>query len=212
MGPVSRRGRPPHPDILTPAEWEVLELVRHGFSNRGIARARNTSLDAVKFHVANLLLKLDAPDRAALRAYGGVRADSALAKRRKSMPEGLKLGRIAQVSRHVSDIKKAESWYKDVLGLPHLFTFGNLAFFDCGGTRLYLSTPENGHELHDESVLYFAVDDIQGAFETLKSRGAKFQGAPHMIHKHENGMEEWMAFFEDPDGGLLAIAAQVGGA
>jgi catechol 2,3-dioxygenase-like lactoylglutathione lyase family enzyme/DNA-binding CsgD family transcriptional regulator len=209
MGPVSRRGRPPHPDILTPAEWEVLNLVRHGLGNRMIARLRNTSLDAVKFHIANLLIKLDAPDRSALRAWRGAPFDSALATRRDSMPEGLQLGPIGQVSRNVSDIKQAEAWYKDVLGLQHMFTFGNLAFFDCGGTRLFLSTPEEGRSLHEESVLYFRVDDIQGAYETLKSRGAKFQGAPHMIFRHENGVEEWMAFFEDPDGSMLAIMAQV---
>jgi hypothetical protein len=29
-----------------------------------------------------------------------------------------------------------------------------------------------------------------------------------MIFRHDSGMEEWMAFFEDPDGGLLAIMAQ----
>jgi len=30
-----------------------------------------------------------------------------------------------------------------------------------------------------------------------------------MIHRHESGVEEWMAFFKDPDGNLLAIMAQV---
>lgn len=49
------------------------------------------------------------------------------------------LGPIGQVARSVSDIKAAEKWYRDVLGLRHLYTFGNLAFFDCGGLRLVLS-------------------------------------------------------------------------
>jgi DNA-binding CsgD family transcriptional regulator/catechol 2,3-dioxygenase-like lactoylglutathione lyase family enzyme len=208
MGPASRRGRPPHPDVLTPAEWEVLNMVRHGRSNRSIARARRTSLDAVKFHVANLLMKLDLPDRAALRAWCGAPAGSAVERRSMAMASQLQLGHLGQISRHVSDIKKAEEWYRDVLRLPHLFTFGNLAFFDCGGTRLFLSTPEEGHSLHEESVLYFQVPDIQEAYADLKGRGIEFQGAPHMIHKHADGTEEWMAFFKDPDGGLLAIMAQ----
>ncbi len=208
MGPVSRRGRPPHPDVLTPAEWEVLNLVRHGMGNRKIAHLRRTSLDATKFHIANLLIKLDAPDRAALRAWSGAPFDSAMATKEPLMPESQQLGPIGQISRHVSDIKKAEQWYRDVLGLPHLFTFGNLSFFDCNGTRLFLSTPENGQEMHEESVIYFQVQDINAAFAELKSRGVKFQGAPHSIHKHENGVEEWMAFFEDSDGGMLAIMAQ----
>jgi DNA-binding CsgD family transcriptional regulator/catechol 2,3-dioxygenase-like lactoylglutathione lyase family enzyme len=209
MGPVNRRGRPPHPDILTPAEWEVLDLVRHGRSNKSIARARKTSLDAVKFHVANLMLKLDAPDRASLRAWAGAPVGSATNARSANMSSmNLQLGYLGQVSRHVRDVEKAEDWYKNVLRLPHLFTFGNLAFFDCGGTRLFLSQPEEGHSVHEESVLYFQVPEIHGAFEELRSRGIEFQGAPHMVFKHPDGTEEWMAFFKDPDGGLLAIMAQ----
>ena len=39
--------------------------------------------------------------------------------------------------------------------------------------------------------------------------GVKFTHAPHMIHRHANGMEEWMAFFEDPDGRPLALMSQI---
>jgi hypothetical protein len=31
-----------------------------------------------------------------------------------------------------------------------------------------------------------------------------------MIHKHGSGVEEWMAFFDDPDGHPLALMSQVG--
>ena len=55
------------------------------------------------------------------------------------MTETLKLGVLAQISRTVRDIKESEAWYGKTLGLTHLYTFGTLAFFDCGGTRLYLS-------------------------------------------------------------------------
>jgi catechol 2,3-dioxygenase-like lactoylglutathione lyase family enzyme len=50
----------------------------------------------------------------------------------------MKFGPIAQNARTVRDIKQAEDWYKNTLGLPHLYTFGKLAFFDCDGTRLML--------------------------------------------------------------------------
>jgi len=30
-----------------------------------------------------------------------------------------------------------------------------------------------------------------------------------MIHRHDSDIEEWMAFFDDPDGRPLAIMAQV---
>lgn len=48
-------------------------------------------------------------------------------------------GTIGQIARTVSDITEAERWYRDVLGLRHLYTFGALAFFDCRGVRLMLS-------------------------------------------------------------------------
>jgi catechol 2,3-dioxygenase-like lactoylglutathione lyase family enzyme len=119
----------------------------------------------------------------------------------------LQLGVIGQISRPVSDISVAVRWYGEVLGLPHLYTFGDLAFFDCGGTRLFLSA--SGETAGEPSVLYFRVDDIQSAYDELQSRGVEFEGAPHLIHKHDDGVEEWMAFFPDPDGHPLAIMAQV---
>jgi predicted enzyme related to lactoylglutathione lyase len=93
-----------------------------------------------------------------------------------------------------------------VLGLKHLYTFGKLAFFDLGGVRLYLSA--EGSEPTPESTLYLRVDDIGAAYGELSARGVKFNGAPHMIHRHADGTEEWMAFFKDPEGRFLALMSQ----
>jgi catechol 2,3-dioxygenase-like lactoylglutathione lyase family enzyme len=116
------------------------------------------------------------------------------------------LGPIGQISRSVQDITQAEAWYKTVLGLPHLFTFGKLAFFDCGGVRLFLSQEAAPHA---ESILYLRVPDIQQSFAELKSRGVEFVDQPHMIHQHGDGTQEWMTFFKDPEGRLLALMSQV---
>ena len=124
------------------------------------------------------------------------------------MTEDLQLGAIGQISRSVSDIERSEAWYRDVLGLPHLYRFGRLSFFDCGGTRLFLEQGDG--PAADESVIYFRVADIAAAHQALLARGVAFTGAPHMIHRHDDGTEEWMAFFEDPDGRLLAIMSAVG--
>jgi catechol 2,3-dioxygenase-like lactoylglutathione lyase family enzyme len=107
----------------------------------------------------------------------------------------------------VSDIQKAERWYSDVLGLRHLYTFGNLAFFDCGGTRLFLS--QEGASAASESILYFRVDDIEAAHKSLAGKGVEFTNAPHLVHRHADGTEEWMAVFKDLEGRPLAIMAQV---
>ena len=200
---MTTKGRPPHDDLLTPAEWAVTELVRHGLTNRQIAARRRVSLDAVKFHVGNALGKLDMATRAELRRWDGVRRDSALAKKERTVEE-TKLGPIGQIARSVSDIAAAEAWYREVLGLPHLFTFGEMAFFDCGGTRLYLQQGE----AKPESILYFAVPDIHAAHGALAAKGAEFVSAPHMVHRHADGSEEWLAFFNDPDGRPLALMAR----
>jgi methylmalonyl-CoA/ethylmalonyl-CoA epimerase len=123
----------------------------------------------------------------------------------------VEIGPIGQIARGVKDFARAEAWYRDVLGLKHLYTFGTLAFFDCGGTRLMIEDRSivEVPDLHNDSVLYFRVPDITAAHEELRGRGVEFVGAPHLIHKHPDGTEEWMAFFKDPDGGLLALMSQV---
>ncbi len=116
------------------------------------------------------------------------------------------LGRLAQIARTVRDIKESEAWYGQTLGLRHLYTFGSFAFFDCGGTRLMLSAQEQPAA---ESILYLAVEDIRAAHGLLRSRGVQFGEAPHLIHRHGDGTEEWLAHFNDPEGRPLGILSQV---
>lgn len=201
----SGRGRPAHPDILTPAEWTAVDAARHGMSTGEIARRRGVSRDAVKQHLESARDKLGLDDRAGLRAWTGVRADSPLHGRDPDMTTPLQLGPIGQIARSVKDIAAAEAWYRDVLGLSHLYTFGNLAFFDCGGVRLFLEEGEGG----DAAVIYFRVPDIRAAHAQLEARGVHFDSAPHLIHRHADGMEEWMAFLHDNEGRVLALMSQV---
>lgn len=174
-------------------------------SNAEIAGRSGVSRDAVKFHLANVRGKLGLMNRAAVAGLAAIPSDSALAGQ-DLMTETITLGPIGQISRTVGSIDAAVAWYRDVLGLPHLYTFGDLAFFDCGGTRLYLQAREKPSA--EESVLYFQVPDIRAAHAQLAERGVVFSHPPHMIHRHADGTEEWMAFFTDPDGRPLAIIAQ----
>lgn len=204
---MARRGRPPFDDVLTPAEWRVVESVRHGLSNPQIARRLGVGVDAVKYHVANALGKLGLADRRALRHWGGVGRHSALHGRTRTMDmTQIRLGRIGQLARTVQDIGAAESFYRDTLGLKHLYTFGTLAFFDCDGVRLFLSQGDAGAS---ESILYFRVDDIHAAHAALMARGVAFLDAPHLVHRHADGVEEWMTFFHDNERRPLALMAQV---
>ncbi len=185
-------------------------MVRHGMTNRRIAALRRTTLDAVKFHLENIREKLGLPTRHAMRQWDGLPRH--LNHRRNPVPANsaatVALGHIGQVSHAVKDIEKAVAFFRDTLGLKHLYTFGQLAFFDCDGTRLFVDAlPEAQGMGH--SVLYFTVPDIHAATAALRAKGVAFQGEPHLIHRHEDGTEEWMSFFTDPEGNTLALIAQV---
>ena len=117
------------------------------------------------------------------------------------------LSRIHQISMRAHDVDRAVSFYRDALGLPFLFAAPpRLAFFDCAGVRLMLSTPEPGFD-HPGSVLYFAVDDIRAAHDALKSRGVAFRSEPHKIATLAD-REVWLADFEDTEGNSLALMAE----
>jgi DNA-binding CsgD family transcriptional regulator/catechol 2,3-dioxygenase-like lactoylglutathione lyase family enzyme len=203
MAKGSRRGRPPHDDVLTPAEWRTVHAVKHGMTSRQIAERRGISIDGVKYHVANAVAKLGVANRRELRQWHVTPKGSAL--KEAGMSTQIKLGPIAQIARSVRDIKQSQDWYGSVLGLPHLYTFGNLAFFDCGGVRLMLEESKGSSA---ESILYLRVADITAVHEILKARGVEFINAPHMIHRHADGTEEWLAMFKDPEGRPLGIMAQ----
>jgi DNA-binding CsgD family transcriptional regulator/catechol 2,3-dioxygenase-like lactoylglutathione lyase family enzyme len=204
-------GRPRYDDVLTPAEWKVAEQVRHGLANRRIAERMSVSLDAVKFHVGNALSKLGFSSREQLRLWDGVSKATALHQMRRTAMDS-QVGNdsymmLAQIARTTKRFAESHVWYRDVLGLPELYSFGNLAFFDLGGVRLMLTEEEGA--LASESILYLRVPDIHSAKDELESRGVKFINAPHLIHRHEDGTEEWMAAFEDNEGRPLQLMTQV---
>jgi DNA-binding CsgD family transcriptional regulator len=66
---MSRRGRPPHPDVLTPREWEVLALLREGLSDEAIAERLGVSIHGAKYHVREILSKLGVASRQEAAAW-----------------------------------------------------------------------------------------------------------------------------------------------
>ena len=60
---MRKRGRPRHPDILTPREWEVLALIRESLSNPEIAGRLGIGREGVKYHVSEILSKLGVASR-----------------------------------------------------------------------------------------------------------------------------------------------------
>jgi methylmalonyl-CoA/ethylmalonyl-CoA epimerase len=124
------------------------------------------------------------------------------------MPEFSGLSHIGQVALTVHDLDRATAFYREILGLPYLFSAPpGLAFFACAGTRLMLSQPEHAAGDRTGTMLYFAVDDIQAAHEALSGRGVTFQQQPHMIARLSD-REVWLAVFADTEGNTLALMSE----
>src|SRR5688500_7049180 len=69
LGMEVRRGRPPYPGVLTPAEERVLDLVRSGLTNAEIAVRLGLSISTVRYHLTNLHSKANSESREALRSW-----------------------------------------------------------------------------------------------------------------------------------------------
>ena len=118
------------------------------------------------------------------------------------------LGEIGQIAITISDLEKAVVFYRDILGLKHLFSAPpGLAFFAAGNVRLMLSRPEKSDSEKFSSAIYFKVAEIEQTHDVLATRGVKFEAAPHRVAKMPDH-ELWMAFFRDPDGNLLALMCE----
>ena len=122
----------------------------------------------------------------------------------------LGISKIGQIAIPAADLPRAEAFYKEVLGLPYLFTANAmLAFFDCGGTRLMLDTNlvKDGKAEHSP-ILYLLVADIRAAFARLEAHQTKLIHEPRLVAKMPDH-ELWMGFFEDSEGNTLALMAEV---
>jgi len=115
---------------------------------------------------------------------------------------------IGQISIIVHDLPRATAFYRDTLGLPLLFTAGNMAFFDCGGVRLMLG-PASSPELdHPSSILYFRVPDINAAHRRLTEMGVKIEAPPRLIAPMKT-YDLWMLAFRDPQGNIMELMSEV---
>ncbi|MGZ5083289.1 MAG: VOC family protein [Usitatibacter sp.] len=120
----------------------------------------------------------------------------------------LRLSTLRQVSMNARDLARASAFYRDVLGIAHLFDAPPaMSFFDCGGVRLLLGVPEKPDEAHAGSILYFDVADIDEAHAELAGRGVKFRDVPHLVARLP-GREVWLDFFEDTEGNVLALMCE----
>jgi methylmalonyl-CoA/ethylmalonyl-CoA epimerase len=118
------------------------------------------------------------------------------------------LDQITQISVNAHDVKRAEAFYRDKLGMKHLFTVPNMAFFDCGGIRLMVGIASSPDLDHPSSILYFKVKNIQEAHQTLSERGVQFATQPFMVAQMPT-YELWLAEFRDSEQNVLSLMAEV---
>jgi catechol 2,3-dioxygenase-like lactoylglutathione lyase family enzyme len=116
------------------------------------------------------------------------------------------LRQIGQVRVAVQDVDRAVAFYRDILGMPFIFQFPGMAFFDLDGIRLMLVDPRS-RDFGGESVIYYRVGDIGLAYAALRDRGVQFSDEPHIVHQDENH-RLWMAFFRDADRNVLALMSE----
>ncbi len=127
----------------------------------------------------------------------------------KNMTKNVGINSVGQIAIAISDIKKSVAFYQHILGLELLFEVpSGMAMFNCGGVRLMLTTQQGKAEDHRTSVIYYRVDNINEATETLKSNGAEFIQEPQLVAKMVDH-DLWIGFMRDPDENLVGIMAEL---
>ena len=115
---------------------------------------------------------------------------------------------IGQLHITVTDLDESVRFYRDVLGLPHLFTVEGqpMAFFQAGSVRLYLGVTKD-ENFRSRPVVYYSVEDVESAYAEVTGRGAASLAGPHVVHR-DGDTELWMAFVSDPDDNPVGMMAE----
>lgn len=108
---------------------------------------------------------------------------------------------VAFIAIAVSDKERARKFYQETLELKPATTGMDGAWveYELGATTIGVGCHPNWKPSRDGTTVAFEVDDFNGTFEKLKSRGVAFDG-----DKVETPVC-WMAQFRDPDGNKLVI-------
>ena len=116
---------------------------------------------------------------------------------------------VTQVMIPVDDFERGVTFYRDVLGIPLLFTAPPMmAFFKSGAVRLLVGVLPPGQKAERGSAIYFQVADIHAVHSTLEANGVEFRPEPHVVSRTPKS-EVWLAEFTDPDGNRLALLSEV---
>jgi methylmalonyl-CoA/ethylmalonyl-CoA epimerase len=113
---------------------------------------------------------------------------------------------IAQIALSVRDLATATAFYRDALGMKHLFDAPAMSFFDVAGVRLMLSA-QGGEPGGKGTLVYFKVADLAATHAELSARQVRFEQPPHVIARMSD-REIWLAWCSDPDGNMLGLMSE----
>ena len=123
-------------------------------------------------------------------------------------PPAVVVGRLGQIAVIARDVAASVAFYRDMLGLRLLFTVNErLAFMDCGGVRLMFSPAERPELDHPASILYFTVDNIEGAHRALAAHHVPCEQPPRLVARMPD-YELWLAEYRDPAQNIFALMCE----
>jgi|SRR5580704_14713940 methylmalonyl-CoA/ethylmalonyl-CoA epimerase len=111
---------------------------------------------------------------------------------------------ILQIAITVKEIDRATAFYRDTLGLPLLMNAPNMAFFNCGGVRLYLSGAQGSEHSGSSSFIYFKTPDIDAFLANAKANSVSIHQEPQIIARMPDH-DLWLMWIKDSEGNLLGI-------
>jgi methylmalonyl-CoA/ethylmalonyl-CoA epimerase len=130
--------------------------------------------------------------------------DSSVPQKAASADSAPPITGILQIALTVKDIPRATAFYRDALGLKFLFGAPNMAFFDCGGVRLYLASGEGAEHSGASQSIYFRSTDIMKQSSALKEKNVEIHKEPHVIAKMPTH-DLWLMWIRDSEGNLLGV-------
>lgn len=101
--------------------------------------------------------------------------------------------KVYHITFPVSDLKKATSFYENILELKKTGEWSNYATFEVGEVQF-------GLEPSKRFEIFLLVDDVDKAYRDLKAKGVKFTTEPKDQHWGARA-----ATFMDPDGNKFTI-------
>ena len=108
--------------------------------------------------------------------------------------------KLRTVIYHTADLQKTKEWYTHVTGMHPYFDEPFYVGFDIHGFELGLDPDMSGVEKGNQSVAYWAVDDIEAAVEKLLLAGAILYDA---IKEVGGGIK--VATITDPFGNSIGL-------